>query len=639
MLLTGGAPESVTLRPGKRSGGPFVLLTGGAPESVTLRPGNRSGGPFVLLTGGAPESVARRPGKRSGGPFVLLTGGTPESVTRRPGKRSGGPFVLLTGGAPESVARRPGKRSGGPFVLRTDGVPESVTHRPTRKSCRSLVCHRRYRPMTDPDTFPHPVYAETVLAPLFDGVKTHYAQHMDAINAAHLVMLGETGILAPDETTPIAAALREIARFDPATLRYTGAVEDYFFHVEAELRRILGPDLGGMLHTARSRNDMDHTLFKMALRDRTDSMLAGLATLAGAMLDTARAQAGTLIVAYTHGQPAQPTTFGHYLCAALEVLLSDIARLLAARHALDLCPMGAAAITTSGFPIDRHRMADLLGFAAPKRNAYGCIAGVDYITGLYSALKLPFLHLGRLIQDLQYWTAFEVGQMHVPDSLVQISSIMPQKRNPVPIEHLRHLSSATIGHCDTIIGTMHNTPFTDMNDSEGEAQQTGYAAFASGARVTALLSAMIPLVTINAARVAATTDAACITVTELADSLVRDEGLSFRQAHHVAAITARAVIAAGVSLGQGFESFAAAFEAETGRAPAMDRATFADTVSAQTFVDRRDRFGGPAPAPLSEAFDDYAETLDGLIAQIAQGPARIATATAARDAAFDLLET
>ena len=232
------------------------------------------------------------------------------------------------------------------------------------------------------------------------------------------------------------------------------------------------------------------------------------------------------------------------------MLLSDIGRLLEARAALDLSPMGAAAITTSGFPIDRARVAELLGFAAPKRNAYGCIASVDYVTGLYSALKLPFLHLGRLIQDFQFWSAFEVGQLHLPGGLVQISSIMPQKRNPVPIEHLRHLASATCGHCDTVTGVMHNTPFTDMNDSEGEVQQAGYAAFDSGGRVLRLLSAVIGAAKIDAARVRRTTEAACITVTELADTLVREEGLSFRQAHDVAA-AARAVIAGRRTAGRG----------------------------------------------------------------------------------------
>jgi argininosuccinate lyase len=494
-------------------------------------------------------------------------------------------------------------------------------------------------PSVDLERFPHPVYAETVLAPLFEGVKANFADHMTAINQAHLVMLVDTGILTAAQGRDIARALDAIeAETDRAALTYTGVHEDWFFLVEAELKRRLGPDMCGMLHTARSRNDMDHTQFKMALRTRTDAMLAALLALAGTLMDRARADRDTLIVAYTHGQPAQPTTFGHYLSAALEVLLADIARLQAARAALDLCPMGAAAITTTGFPIDRARVADLLGFAAPKRNSYGCIASVDYITGLYSALHLPFLHLGRVVQDFQFWTAFEVGQLHVPGSLVQISSIMPQKRNPVPVEHLRHLFSVAGGHCATILHTMHNTPFTDMNDSEGEVQQAGYAAFAAGGRAVALLQAFVAAVRIDTARAARTMDAAAVTVTELADTLVRAEGLSFRQAHHIAARTARAVVAAGQGLAQGHAAFAAAFAAETGRASSLTPDDYAQTVSAAAFVARRDRFGGPAPAAMDESLAAYADTLADLTRAQATGPARISAADSARRAAFDALK-
>lgn len=466
--------------------------------------------------------------------------------------------------------------------------------------------------MTDLSTFPDPIYRDTVLAPLFEGVKTHYATHMAAINRAHLVMLADTGILGRSDATQIAKALRDIdAETDIASLTYTGAYEDYFFLVEAELKRRLG-DLGGALHTARSRNDMDHTLFKLALRSRTAGLLSLGLDLAQALIDTAEAQKQTLIVAYTHGQPAQPTTWGHYLAAAIEVLLRDLTRLNAAADGLEHCPMGAAAITTSGFPIDRDRVSDLLGFDDPLLNSYGCIASVDYVTSLYSAIKLTFLHLGRVIQDMQFWTAFEVGQLYVPNSLVQISSIMPQKRNPVPIEHLRHLASATVGHCNTVETVMHNTPFTDMNDSEGEVQQAGYAAFDSGARVLRLLTALIPACSINADRVRATTDAACITITELADTLVRDHGLTFRTAHEIAAATARAVIAEGKPLAQGYAAFARAFEQATGQATELSADSFIHTVSPETFVARRDRPGGPAPAAMAVALKLYRSKMAGL---------------------------
>ena len=494
--------------------------------------------------------------------------------------------------------------------------------------------------MTDTSTFPDPVYRDTVLAPLFEGVKAHYASHMEAINKAHLVMLAETGILPGKDASKIAAALREIAaETDVAALTYTGEYEDYFFLVEAELRRRLG-DLGGALHTARSRNDMDHTVFKMALRDRAGTLMAQTLALTEALVAKAEAEASTLIVAYTHGQPAQPTTFGHYLGAVIEVLLRDIARLDTAMAALDRCPMGAAAITTSGFPIDRVRVAALLGFKEPLLNSYGCIASVDYVTGFYSAVKLVFLHLGRVIQDLQFWSAFEVGQLYVPNSLVQISSIMPQKRNPVPIEHLRHLASVTVGRCDTIVATMHNTPFTDMNDSEGEVQQAGYAAFDSGARVLDLMTALLPACSINAERARRTTDAACITITELADTLVRDEGLSFRQAHEIAARTARAVIRAGAPLGEGFHAFAEAFRAETGRDPALSSDGFVTAVAPETFVARRDRPGGPAPAALAAALAEYRTGASDLRSALASRHRRYGDAARDLDTAFaDLMET
>ncbi|MCB1602882.1 MAG: hypothetical protein KDI66_22895, partial [Xanthomonadales bacterium] len=200
--------------------------------------------------------------------------------------------------------------------------------------------------------------------------------------------------------------------------------------------------------------------------------------------------------------------------------LRDAERLAEARRTVDLSPMGAAAITTSGFPLDRARVAELLGFAAPTGNSYGSIATVDYITAPYSAIELIFLHLGRPIQDLQFWTSFEVGQIHVPNAFVQISSIMPQKRNPVPIEHLRHLASQTMARARMMLDIVHNTPFTDMNDSEGETQVTGLVTFETAARVLDLMTALLPALTVDGTRVAENIRRSCATVTELADSLV-----------------------------------------------------------------------------------------------------------------------
>lgn len=492
--------------------------------------------------------------------------------------------------------------------------------------------------MSDNSVFPHPVYKDTVLAPLFEGAKAHHVDAFRRINQAHLVMLVEEGILPQSTGHKLATALRAIdEEVDVQSLTYTGEVEDYFFLVEAELKKRLGPDLAGALHTARSRNDMDHTVFKLGLQKRADELIRSLYNLVQAMHETAAREKETLIVAYTHGQPAQPSTFGHYLLAASEVLLRDLDRLMLARHQIEKCPMGAAAITTSGFPISRTYIAELLGFEAPLENAYGCIASVDYITGLYSAIKLIFVHLGRVIQDFQFWSAFEVGQLYVPNALVQISSIMPQKRNPVPIEHMRHLCSVTAGRCDMMVNTMHNTPFTDMNDSEGEVQQAGYATFESGGRAIDLLAAFIPALSINDERVAKTSDAACITITELADTLVREESISFRQAHEIAAATAKKVIADGKSLAEAYEDFHAAFEKMTERDTHLNEAAYRKAVSARHFVNVRKRFGGPAPVAIEDSLERQIAHFDQLKTEFEHIQTRKNNANQMREKAFDAL--
>ncbi len=484
--------------------------------------------------------------------------------------------------------------------------------------------------MRDFSRFPAPEYKETVLAPLFDGFKRHHRDHLMAIHHAHGLMLAERGLLSAAELRDILRALAEsVAGVDPETLVYTGEHEDYFFWLEAQLRARLGPDLAGRLHTGRSRNDMDHTIFKMALRSRLLTLLAQLESLIALLLDRAEAGAATLIVAYTHGQPAQPTTFGHYLSALIEMLLRDATRLRAALATVDLCPMGAAAITTSGFGLDRGRVAELLGFAAVLENSYGCIAVVDYIAESYAAVKILALGLGRFIQDLNSWTGFEIGHIRVPDAFVQISSIMPQKRNPVPVEHLRLLCSLAVGRAETVLTTLHNTPFTDMNDSEGEVQSAGYAAFETMARVLVLLTGFMEAITIDETRTRRHIAESCITITEVADTLVREEGISFRQAHEVASALAKRMIARQETLETvPMNAFVAAFDAAIGRPPGMDEARFRFIATPEHFVAVRTMFGGPGA--LAASLAGYRAALDRLTQARRSGEAVIAAAQAER---------
>jgi len=480
----------------------------------------------------------------------------------------------------------------------------------------------------DDSKFPDPVYRRTVLKPLFEGAKLHHADALAAIDRAHLVMLVETGILDRRQGGAIARALGAMTReIDVASLQYGGDVEDYFFFMERELKVRVGADVGGRLHTARSRNDIDHTFLKLALKPRIDALLKRCRELLAALIDVATRDRDVLIVAYTHGQPAQPSTYGHYLAAIAEVLIRDMERIEAARAIVDLCPMGAAAITTSGFPIDRERVAELLGFAAPLQNSYSCIAATDYLTSTYSALGLLFLHFGRPIQDFQFWSSFEVGQLYLPNAFVQISSIMPQKRNPVPFEHLRHLSSQALGRSRAVVDVMHNTPFTDMTDSEAETHEMGYQVFEVGTRVLDLLTATIRAGRIDSERVAVNLSRSCATITELADWLVRSEGLSFRLGHEIAADVARAVVAmSGDLIRDGYPVFRTAFERHTGRPPKADGAAFARMVSPEHFVAVRDRTGGPAPSAMDRALAGYCAALAGFETRAAAAAAREANA-------------
>lgn len=472
-------------------------------------------------------------------------------------------------------------------------------------------------PHADTSRFPAESYKGAVLSPLFDEAKAHYYQPLQRINRAHGVMLAEQGILSRSEAGRILTALDAIdATIDLPAQTYTGQFEDLFFVVEDALCQRVGRELGGRLHTGRSRNDIDVTQFKMVLKGRLDRTIAHLSGVIRTLLSVAEREKETLVVAYTHGQPAQPTRFGHYLAALAEVLLRDLNRLLNARDDADLCSMGAAAITTTGFPLNRERMADLLGFSSLQLNSYGCIAAADYLMSVYSALKGLFLNLGRFIQDMNLWSGFEVGHLYVPNAFVQISSIMPQKRNPVPIEHMRLQLSHGAGHCDTVLLTLHNTPFTDMNDAEGPTQAAGYGAFAVADRILPLFADFIAAVRINEDKVRRHIDEACLVMTEVADSLVRLEGLSFRQGHEVASKLSRHLVDRGVPASAlPPEDFSRLFAEVAGRPPRLPLAEIQALATPEHFIEVRTLPGGPGKAALAAALDVYSARLTELSAR------------------------
>ena len=392
--------------------------------------------------------------------------------------------------------------------------------------------------MSDP--FPAPIYAETVLSHNFEDAKKYFLSALIEIHYAHTRMLADCGLLTREEESKLLAALHGLDRNRIASARFDGSAEDLFFFIERLLEEAAGRELAGKMHTARSRNDIAITLYRMTVRREILATARALADLRAALLKFAATNIMTVMPAHTHTQPAQPTTLAHYLLAAIEFLSRDSARLQAAFSRVNLSPMGAAAITTSGFAIDRDRTARLLGFDGLAENSYGAIASIDYITETAAAVAVAMINVGKLVQDLLLWSTREFGYLRLSDAFVQCSSIMPQKRNPVALEHVRILASRTLGEAQAVLTCAHNTPFGDVNDSEDDLQPLVFTMFADARRALKLLAGALETAQVDTALMADRARRNFLTVTELADTLVRREGLSFRDAHALVADAVRA---------------------------------------------------------------------------------------------------
>jgi argininosuccinate lyase len=316
--------------------------------------------------------------------------------------------------------------------------------------------------------------------------------------------------------------------------------------VEDLLLRDAG-EVAGNLHLARSRNDMGVTIYRMVLRGRLLQVIEGVQGLYQALCVRAEAEADTVMLAYTHTQQAQPTTLGHWLLAAADVVGRDLRRLHEAYAVVNRSPMGAAALSTSGFAIDRERVAVLLGFAGLVENSYDAIAGADYLTGAAMALLSPALDLGRVVQDFLLWSTQEFGALKVADPYVQISSIMPQKRNPVSLEHCRSLLSRVAGDAGTVLAMIHNTPFGVINDTEDDLQPRAWYAADTLAAVLRLPTAVVATMTVEREHLLERARGSFAVVTELADTLAREHGVPFRSAHRVVSALVREANRRGVA--------------------------------------------------------------------------------------------
>ncbi|MBX7169406.1 MAG: argininosuccinate lyase [Pyrinomonadaceae bacterium] len=450
------------------------------------------------------------------------------------------------------------------------------------------------------EKFPAQNYKKNILEDCFEDAKKYFLEAFIEIDYAHAVMLGEQGIITPEEQKIILKALRQLNLDEIRQAEYDGTFEDLFYYLQREITKFCGDaDTAGKLHTARSRNDIDVTLYRLYLRPKVLELIEETMNLRGNLLNLVSQHHETLIPAYTHTQPAQPTTMAHYLLSMAEVLGRDLNRLQNAYENINYCPLGAAAITTTGFPINRHRVAELMGFTAPTVNSYGSISAVDYFTELLGSMSALLVNIGKFAQEFLLMAMMEFNVVRLPDGFVQGSSIMPQKRNPVALEHIRAIASKALGESLGVFTAVHNTPFGDINDSEDDIQPLIYHALRDATRAVSLFAATIKSAKFNLETLRERAEANFITVTELADSIVRKENLPFRISHKIVGNCVKIAYEQKTEISH--ELLQNVAKEVIGRELDFTKEELKQTLTAEFFVSIRTIYGGSAPSETKRA--------------------------------------
>ncbi|WP_108786734.1 argininosuccinate lyase [Erythrobacter sp. Alg231-14] len=419
---------------------------------------------------------------------------------------------------------------------------------------------------------------------------------------AHVAMLGAQGIVSADDAATITAGLDQIAgEYERDGVPEDWDLEDIHMTVEARLTEIIGP-VAGRLHTARSRNDQVATDFRLWVRTANGRAIAGLNALRAALVERAGEHADTIMPGFTHLQTAQPVTLGHHLLAYFEMLGRDVARFEAAQERLDQCPLGSAALAGTGFPIDRDATAHALGFAEPTRNSLDAVSDRDFALDYLMATSQCAIHLSRLAEELILWASQPFGFASLPDSLSTGSSIMPQKRNPDAAELVRGHSGRIIGACTSLMITMKGLPLAYSKDMQDDKPPVFEAAGLFDLSVAAMIG-MIAQTTFKSDRMRAAAQAGHATATDLADWLVREADIPFREAHH---ITGEAVKLADTKHCSLEELALADLQAIDAR---IDDSVYR-ALSIEASVASRRSYGGTAPDQVKQRVNEAMDVLN-----------------------------
>ncbi|MBL3561390.1 argininosuccinate lyase [Rhodovulum sulfidophilum] len=349
---------------------------------------------------------------------------------------------------------------------------------------------------------------------------------------AHAAMLAATGILTDTDAETIREGLLTVlSEIEDGSFAFSTALEDIHMNVEARLKEIVG-EPAGRLHTARSRNDQVATDFRLWVRDQADAAIDGIGRLIRALLVQAEAGADWVMPGFTHLQTAQPVTWGHHMMAYVEMFARDLSRFTDARERMNECPLGAAALAGTSFPIDRHMTAEALGFARPMANSLDAVSDRDFALEFLAAASICAMHLSRFAEELVIWSSAQFRFVALSDRFSTGSSIMPQKKNPDAAELIRAKIGRIFGANVALMTVMKGLPLAYSKDMQEDKEQV-FDAADNLMLALAAMEGMVRDMTANRPALEAAAASGFSTATDLADWLVRELGLPFREAHHV----------------------------------------------------------------------------------------------------------
>ena len=413
-----------------------------------------------------------------------------------------------------------------------------------------------------------------------------------AASKAHVAMLGAQGIVSAEDAAAISAGLGTVAAEYAANgVPEDWALEDIHMTTESRLAELIGP-VAGRLHTARSRNDQVATDFRLWVRDAIDEALSGLNALQVALVTRAGEHTGSIMPGFTHLQTAQPVTLGHHLIAYYEMAERDVSRFADARARMNRSPLGAAALAGTGFPIDRNATAKALGCAGPTANSLDSVSDRDFALDYLMAASQCALHLSRLAEEFIIWASQPFGFVRLPDSLSTGSSIMPQKKNPDAAELVRGHSGRITGCLVSLMMTMKGLPLAYSKDMQDDKPPV----FEAAGLLTLCLAAMTGMVeatTFRTERMRAAAELGYATATDLADWLVRQADIPFREAHHITGAAVKLAESRGVALDALPLADLQAIDAR------IDERVFA-ALSVEASVAARASHGGTAPIEVGK---------------------------------------